>query len=66
MTLPKPTSAPAPVDPDGQREALAESQREASRERPQNFKQEQAEAKVVEVLPIDGDGAAIKGLDPAK
>lgn len=49
-----------------QREALSESERKASREQPENFKKEETEDKVVEVLPIDGEGAAIKGLDPEK
>lgn len=49
-----------------QREALSESERKASREQPENFKKEKTEDKVVEVLPIDGEGAAIKGLDPKK
>ncbi len=49
-----------------QREALNESERKASREHPHNFKQEATEDKVVEVLPIDGEGAAIEGLDPDK
>ena len=49
-----------------QREALSESERKASREQPENFKKEETEDKVVEVLPIDGESAAIKGLDPDK
>lgn len=49
-----------------QREALSESERKASREQPENFKKEGTEDKVVEVLPIDGEGTAIKGLDPDK
>lgn len=53
------------IRPD-QREALSESERKASREQPENFKKEGTEDKVVEVLPIDGEGTAIKGLDPDK
>lgn len=49
-----------------QREALSESERKASREQPENFKKKETQDKVVEVLPIDGEGAAIKGLDPEK
>ena len=49
-----------------QREALSESERKASREQPENFKKEGTEDKVVEVLPIDGEGTAIKGIDPDK
>ena len=49
-----------------QRAALSESERKASREQPENFKKEETEDKVVEVLPIDGESAAIKGLDPDK
>ena len=51
------------VDP---REALAESERDASREQPENFKEDETDDKVVEVLPIAGEGAAIKGIDPDK
>lgn len=49
-----------------QREALSESERKASREQPENFKKEETEKKRVEILPIDGEGAAIKGIDPDK
>ena len=49
-----------------QRDALSESERKASREQPENFKKEETGEKIVEVLPIDGEGAAIKGLDPAE
>jgi len=49
-----------------QREALSESERRASIEQPENFKDAETDEKVVEVLPIDGDGAAIKGIDPDK
>lgn len=48
------------------REPLNESERRASIERPENFKQAETDEKVVEVLPIDAEGAAIKGLDPVK
>ena len=48
------------------REALSESERRASIEQPENFKEAETEEKVVEVLPIDGEGAAIKGIDPDK
>lgn len=63
MTNPDPRTADTRTD---QREALSESERQASREQPENFKQKETEDKVVEVLPIDGEGAAIKGLDPEK
>ena len=46
------------------REALKESEKKASEERPQNFKDEATDAKVVEVLPIEEDDSAIKGIDP--
>lgn len=49
-----------------QREALGESERNASREQPQNFKREDTEDKVVEILPIDHGDGAIKGIDPEK
>ena len=49
-----------------QREALNESERQAERERPQNYKDKETHEKIVEVLPIDGDGTPIKGIDPDK
>ncbi len=58
----QPTDKPN-ADP---REALNESERRAERERPQNYKDDENSDKVVEVLPIDGDGAPIQGLDPDK
>lgn len=48
------------------REPLSESERRASIEQPENFKEAATDEKVVEVLPIDGEGAAIKGIDPDK
>lgn len=59
-------STPAENTRSNPREALSESERAASREQPENFKKEETADKVVEVLPIDGEGAAIKGLDPDK
>lgn len=47
-----------------QREALSKSERNASREQPENFKPEETDDKVVEILPIDGSDGAIKGIDP--
>ncbi len=47
-----------------EREALQESERNASRTQPENFKDAETDEKVVEVLPVDGDGTAIKGIDP--
>ena len=55
-----------PNIPGNPRDALSESERNASREQPENFKKEETEDKLVEILPIDGEGAAIKGLDPQK
>jgi len=58
-TTPRPAS--------DQRDALRESERDASREQPENFKEEETDAKVVEILPIEeGDSEAIKGIDPDK
>ena len=56
------TTRPA-TDP---REPLVESERDASREHPENFKEQETDEKVVEILPIDGEVAAIKGIDPEK
>ncbi|MEO5695499.1 MAG: hypothetical protein ABIQ60_00025 [Burkholderiaceae bacterium] len=50
-----------------QREALEKSEKDASREQPENFKDEETEDKVVEVLPIEeSNSGAIRGLDPEK
>ena len=49
-----------------QRKSLEDSERRAERERPENFKDEENDEKVVEVLPIDGDSTPIKGLDPKR
>ena len=57
------TPAHTATDP---RETLVESERDASREHPENFKEEGTEEKIVEILPIDGEGTAIKGIDPGK
>lgn len=62
-THPKPSD---PADPSNSREALEESERQASREHSENFKDDETDAKVVEILPIDGEGSAIKGIDPEK
>jgi hypothetical protein len=52
---------------DPQREALRESEKDASVEQPQNFKDAETDAKVVEILPIEPDNsAAIQGIDPDK
>ena len=49
-----------------QRQALNDSERQAERERPQNYKDKETQEKIVEVLPIDGDGTPIEGIDPDK
>ena len=52
---------------DPQREALRESEKDASIEQPENFKDAETDAKVVEILPIEPDSsAAIQGIDPDK
>ncbi len=50
--------------PENQRDALERSEEAASRSHPENFKNEENEAKVVEIPPVQPDGSAIKGLDP--
>lgn len=57
------TTTPSPARND---DALTESERRANQPHPENFKEAETDDKVVEVLPIDGDGAAIKGIDPEK
>ena len=66
MTESNPPKPSDPADPSSAREALEESERQASREHPENFKDNETDAKVVEILPIDGEGSAIKGIDPEK
>ena len=48
----------------GQREALEESERQAARKQPQNFKDKATDEKQVEIGP-DLTDAPIKGIDPA-
>ncbi|HWH82209.1 MAG TPA: hypothetical protein VNU71_08225 [Burkholderiaceae bacterium] len=47
-----------------EREALSDSEREASAQQPESYKPEATDAKIVEVKPIDRKDSAIKGLDP--
>lgn len=47
----------------GQREALEQSERDAARPHPENYKDESTEDKVVEIGP-DMTDAPIEGLDP--
>lgn len=47
-----------------QREALKQSEERASQTHPENFKDEENESKQVEILPIQPDGSAIRGIDP--
>ncbi len=49
-----------------ERKALDESERRASIEQPENYKDDETEEKVVEILPVDSEGTAIKGIDPEK
>lgn len=60
------TGTSTPKTDTDSREALSESERRASTEQPESYKERENEEKVVEVLPIDGEGAAIKGIDPKK
>ena len=48
------------------REALTDAERAASRTQPENFKEAETDEKVVEILPINDAGSAIKGIDPEK
>jgi hypothetical protein len=57
-------SAPETQKPAAGRDALNESERAAAREQPESYKPDETADKVVEIAPIDGDGAPIKGLDP--
>lgn len=60
-------SAPTPDTQEtqsGQREALEQSEREASRKQPGSFKDEAMDDKVVEIPPVGPDEKPIRGLDP--
>ena len=46
-----------------QRDALAESERKAAEQQPENFKQRQTDEKIVEIGP-DLTDAPIEGIDP--
>jgi hypothetical protein len=50
--------------PEGQREALADSERKASEHQPGSFKEEANEEKVVAIPPVGKDSKPIRGLDP--
>jgi hypothetical protein len=62
-TMPKTRTHPEATDP---REALKESERKASQDHPENFKDDATEEKIVEVAPVEEDGSAIRGLDPKR
>jgi hypothetical protein len=51
-------------NPDDERLALEKSEKKASEQQPGSFKDEATKEKVVEVLPIDPQSSAIKGIDP--
>ena len=48
---------------ESQREALRQSEKNASEEQPANFKDEETEDKVVEIPPTGPDERPIRGLD---
>lgn len=49
---------------ESQREALEQSERDASRRQPGSFKDEAMDDKVVEIPPVGPDEKPIRGLDP--
>ncbi len=57
------TQQPKPSAPE-QREALEKSEREASTEQPENYKEDATAEKIVEIPPVAKDDEPIKGLDP--
>jgi hypothetical protein len=59
-------SSPSPTTPgnEAQRDALLDSERQASERQPGSFKDEAITDKVVEIPPVPKDEAPIKGLDP--
>lgn len=57
-------AATTPTANDKQREALEDSEREASRKQPGSFKDEAMDEKIVEIPPVGPDEKPIRGLDP--
>ena len=53
------------VQPDGQREALSESEKNADLHQPENYKDEETADKLVEIGP-DVTQSPIKGIDPSE
>ncbi|MDQ6639897.1 MAG: hypothetical protein M3Z15_09585 [Pseudomonadota bacterium] len=56
-----PSTQPSVNSPQDQREALAESEKDANENQ---FREENNEEKIVEIPPVDKDGRPIRGLDP--
>ena len=56
------TQKPGPHD-DDQRKALEESEKNANRKQPENYKEEETDDKIVEIGP-DLEDDPIKGIDP--
>lgn len=57
------TRKPGPQDDEDQRKALEESEKNANRKQPENYKEEETENKIVEIGP-DLEDDPIKGIDP--
>ena len=53
------------VQPDGQRDALAESEKKADLHQPENYKEKETADKLVEIGP-DVTQSPIKGIDPSE
>lgn len=57
-------ATPTTQSPRDQREALEQSEREASRQQPGSFRDEAMEDKIVEIPPVGPNEQPIRGLDP--
>ena len=53
-----------PSSSQDQRKALEDSERDAARQQPGTFKDENLEDKIVEIPPVGPDAKPIRGLDP--
>lgn len=61
----RPDALTSPTPPDAQRDALRQSEKDAAAEQPENFKDDETDEKIVEILPIEPNSSnAIQGIDP--
>ncbi len=59
------STQPATPRNDDEREALEKSERAASVDNPESFKEKETDEKIVSIPPVGKDQKPIRGLDPA-